>query len=316
MKLAVVLLYLDTLTPGQIELARSIKSLSNPEVRGYFCGPKIDQLNEFSTNSFATLPDIGKGFDGVIYSGLTTIDAEYVWFFGDDYLHPDALKIISGYLLSQKITRPVLLATESVANLDQLDNCRSNPPLPTTEVLSGDEAFLRYKDQLGFISRLIFAPRLLEGQTAQIEKFMGTNWVSISSYLMHIHPKKSSTEVAVLNDVIVYGIERDQRQEIWYNYETFLYHTLEAVQELISKGYSFNPDSVVAVSRNIIWRALKARAVHKLEGITNGYANNWNFSRLKPLLPRSVFWLTYLGYKLDFALIFAARIKRWKRRFL
>lgn len=316
MKLAVILPYLDALTPGQIELARNIKALSNPEVKGIFCGRKTDHLDEFGTEFFPSMPDIGKGLDGVIFTGLTSIDAEYIWFFGDDYLHPDALNIVSSYLLAGQETRPVLLATQSVPDINQLDTYRSAPPQSGVRKLTGDEAFVRYKDELGYISRVIYARHLLKGQDGQLEQFMGTNWVCLAAIFMSIFPQNSSAEIAVLDEVTVYGIERDQHQEHWYNYETFLYHTLEVVQNLIGKGYSFNLTSVAAVSRNIIWRALKARAIHKLDGIAHGYANTWNLARLKPLLPQSIFWLAYFGYTLDFVLKFAARINRWKQRYL
>jgi hypothetical protein len=316
MKLAVVLPYLNSLSPGQLQLAHNIKALSNPEIQGVFCGQKTEYLDEFGTKLFSSMPDVGKGLDGVILTGLTSIDAEYIWFFGDDYLNPDALKIVSSYLLAGQEIHPVILATQSVPDINQLGIYMSTSTKTDVRKLSGDDTFLQYKDELGYISRVIYATPLLRGQIEQLGNFVGTNWVCLAAIFVSIFPKNSSAEISLLDGVTVYGIERDQRKEHWYNYETFLYHLLEVMQKLVGKGYSFNSSSVTTVSRNIIWRALKARVVHKLDGIPHGYANDWNFARLKPLVPRSTFLILYLAYKSDFVLVFTARIKRWKHRFL
>jgi hypothetical protein len=145
---------------------------------------------------------------------------------------------------------------------------------------------------------------------------MGTNWVCLAAILMLLFPQNSSSKITDMHNITVFGIERDQSQKHWYGYETFLYGIFEVINRLISWQFSLNHGSINSVSRQIIWRALKARIVQKQEGIYHGYAKDWDFDRLRPLLRRDHFWFIFLAYYVDFPLRIFASLKRWKRLFL
>ena len=145
---------------------------------------------------------------------------------------------------------------------------------------------------------------------------MGTNWVCLAAIFMLLFPQNSSAKITDMHNITVFGIERDQSQKHWYGYETFLYGIFEVINQLIGWQFSFSSSSVNSVSRQIIWRALKARIVQRQEGISHGYANDWDFDRLRLLLHTTHFWFIFSVYHIDFPLRIIASLKRWKRLFL
>ena len=50
MNLVIIIPYLETMSPGQIEMAHSIKELASPDVKGVFCGPEISTNDNFNTD--------------------------------------------------------------------------------------------------------------------------------------------------------------------------------------------------------------------------------------------------------------------------
>lgn len=315
MKLAIVIPYLDKLSPGQVELALQIKELDNPLVRGVLCGLNSLEDPLFFGQCFDTMLDPRKGIDAVILKGLSDIDADYIWFFGDDYIQVDGLSLLYKYLLSQPEKHPLLLATKSLKNIELLPNERSHTRLSKQEFLSGNEAFLRFSDQLGYISRVIYVPTMVRPYRDKLVFFMGTNWVSLAAIIMSLFPLHQSAKVINLQHITVYGVDRDQSVTYWYGYETFLYGTLEIIRKLAEYSFPIPQKSMDIVARGIMWRALKARIVQSMDGITHGYANDWDFKRLRPLMSRAIFWSVYCAYFLDFPFKLAARLKRWKRLF-
>jgi len=316
MKLAIVLPYLEKISPGQEELARNIKLLGRRDIRGIFCGPDEKKVQEFGDAYFDFMADPKQGLDGVIYKGLTSIHAEYIWFFGDDYLHAHALKTLFDHLDHQTKTLPILLETHSVENAHKLEEMRKKPLVHSCQTLTGDAAFMQFKDELGYISRVIYVTKVLDGHFDLLSQFMKTNWVCLAAIFMTLMPKNNPSQVQFLNGIKVFGLDRDQTEDHWYDYKTFLYHTLEVISVLKDANFSIKRKNINAVSRNIMWRALKARAVHKLESITHGYANNWDLKRLKILLSSKNYCFVCFCYHLDFVLVLAARILRWKQRYL
>ena len=59
MNLAIVMPYLDELSPGQVELALQIKKLDNPAVRGVLCGLNASEDPLFFGQYFDTMTDPG-----------------------------------------------------------------------------------------------------------------------------------------------------------------------------------------------------------------------------------------------------------------
>jgi len=316
MKLVVIIPYLETMSPGQIQMAQSIKKLANPDIKGAFCGPGISSNEFFDADYFMNMADPKQGMDSVVIKGLFEYDADYVWFFGDDYFIPESLGRLYEYLLSCPEKQPLLLSTMSVKNTDDFTHLQRKTLAIEPETIDGNIAFLRYGDELGYISRLIYVPSLILPHREKLSSFIGTNWVSLAAILMLLFPQNSSAKVTDMHNITVFGMERDQSQKHWYGYETFLYGIFEVINRLISWQFSFSRSSVNSVSRQIIWRALKARIVQRQEGIYHGYANDWDFDRLKPLLGRTDFWFIFSAYHFDFPLRIVASLKRWKRLFL
>lgn len=316
MKLVVIIPYLEKMSLGQVEMARSIRELASPDVKGIFCGPEISCDNSFDANYFMHMADPKQGLDGIILKGLFEYDADYIWFFGDDYITPESLGRLHEHLLSCQEKQPLLLSTMSVKNADNLSSLQSEMLTLEPEILGGNSAFLRYGDQLGYISRVIYVPSLIRQHREKLSFFMGTNWVCLAAIFMLLFPQNSSAKITDMHNITVFGIERDQSQKHWYGYETFLYGIFEVINQLINWQFSLNHGSVNSVSRQIIWRALKARIVQKQEGIDHGYASDWDFDRLRLLLRRDHFWFIFLAYHVDFPLRIFASLKRWKRLFL
>ena len=70
MKLVVIIPYLETMSPGQIQMAQSIKKLANPDVKGAFCGPGISSNEFFDADYFMNMADPKQGMDSVVIKGL------------------------------------------------------------------------------------------------------------------------------------------------------------------------------------------------------------------------------------------------------
>lgn len=315
MNLAIVMPYLDELSPGQVELALQIKKLDNPAVRGILCGLNESEDPLFFGQYFDTMTDPGMGIDAVIFNGLCDIDADYIWFFGDDYIQINGLSLLYEHLLSQPEKHPLLLSTKAVKNIDSLSSERDFTPCHKQEILSGNEAFLCFSDQLGYISRVIYAPKMFRPCKDELASFIGTNWVSLAAIIMSLFPRNQTAKVTILHHITVFGIDRDQSVTHWYGYETFLYGTLEIIRKLSNCSFPIPKKSVDIVARGIMWRALKARIVQSMDGITHGYANDWDFKRLKPLMSKTIFWSVYCVYFFDFPFKFVVRLKRWKHLF-
>ena len=316
MNLVIIIPYLETMSPGQIEMAHSIKELGSPNVKGVFCGPEISTNDDFNADYFMYMADPKQGLDGIILKGLFEYNADYVWFFGDDYITPESLGRLHKYLLSCPEKQPLLLSTMSVKNTDNLSVLQSKMLSLKPETLNGNSAFLRYADELGYISRVIYVPGSIRQHKEKLSSFMGTNWVCLAAIFMLLFPQNSSAKITDMHNITVFGIERDQSQKHWYGYETFLYGIFEVINQLISWQFSFSSSSVNSFSRQIIWRALKARIVQRQEAISHGYANDWDFDRLKLLLNTNHFWFIFSVYHIDFPLRIIASLKRWKRLFL
>jgi hypothetical protein len=124
-----------------------------------------------------------------------------------------------------------------------------------------------------------------------------------------------SAKITDMHNITIFGMEWEQSQKHWYGCETILYGIFEVINQLFSWQFSFSRSSVNTVSRQIIWRALKARIVQRQEGISHGYANDWDFDRLK-LLHRTQFWFIFSLYHIYFPLRIIASLERWMRLFL
>jgi len=133
---------------------------------------------------------------------------------------------------------------------------------------------------------------------------------------MLLFPQNSSAKIIDMHNITAFGMEREHSQNHWYGCERILYGIFEVINQLFSWQFSFSSSSVNSFSRQIIWRALKARIVQRQEGISHGYANDWDFDRLELLLCATHFWFIFSLYHIYFPLRIIVSVERWKRLFL
>ncbi len=257
--------------PNQLE--RLLKSLIVQDLEGVeiiIRDDSIDNKSKLLVDKYLHKMDIeyyhleANGVDVAIQHVVKKAKGQYIWLFGDDVLELDAFRRIKIYL-------------KDFGNLDFIYLNSSNLNKDNTSIkernnivtYNKDKFLALIKDQLGFMSALIFKKEIIKTAVVNDETVIGTHWIMLYSSLFAIvHGER----LLYLSDIYFWGDEKTAGEKRWYDH--YEVHAIRFAREVVKFKDDFSSGeirSLISYKFNICWRAV---LVERAQGFHEGFASH------------------------------------------
>ena len=205
------------------------------------------------------------GVDVAIQHVVKKAKGDYIWVFGDDVLEVDAFKKIKTYLKDFGNLDFIYLNSSNL-NKDQTSIKERN------NIATGnkDEFLTLIKNQLGFLSALIFKKEIINAAVINDETVIGTNWIILYSSLYAIvHGER----FLYLSDI--YFTSEDNKPvgvQRWY--DSYEVHAIKFAREVVKFKDDFSSGkirSLISFQFNLSWKAV---LIERALGFHEGFASH------------------------------------------
>jgi glycosyltransferase involved in cell wall biosynthesis len=205
------------------------------------------------------------GVDVAIQYVVKKAKGEYIWIFGDDVLELDAFKKVKIHLKDFGNLDFIYLNSSNL-NKDQTSIKERNNIVTDNK----DEFLTLIKNQLGFLSALIFKKEIIKTAVINDETVVGTHWIILYSALYAIvHGER----FLYLSDIYFYS---DDNKPIgvkrWYDcYEVL---AIRFAREVVKFKDDFSPGkirSLISFQFNLSWKAV---LIERALGFHEGFASH------------------------------------------
>ena len=204
------------------------------------------------------------GIDISIQYVVKKAKGEYIWIFGDDVLELGTFK-------------KVVLNLKKFGNLDFLYLNSSNINKDQTSIKernniatdNKDEFLTLIKNQLGFISALIFKKEIIKRAVLSDKTAVGTHWLILYCSLFAIVNGK---RFLYLSDIHFCSDEKPAGELRWYN--SYEVHAIRFAREVLKFEDDFSPGkirSLISFQFNLSWKAV---LVERALGLDTGFASH------------------------------------------
>ena len=249
------------------------------------------------------------GVDVAVQYVVKEAKGEYIWIFGDDVLEVDAFKKIKTYLKDFDNLDFIYLNSTNL-NKDQTSIKERNNIATDNK----DEFLTLIKNQLGFISALIFKKDIIKTAVINDETVVGTHWIILYSALFAIvHGER----LLYLSDIYFYSDDnKSAGVQRWYDH--YEVHAIRFAREVVKFEDDFSPGkirSLISFQFNLSWKAV---LIERALGFHDGFASHtpkfkgtlktfWSYpacyiALFLFILPRSLISQCYRYYKKNSAL--------------
>jgi len=245
------------------------------------------------------------GIDRAIQYVVSKSKGKYIWMFGDDVLAPNAIENIKSQI--DKFENPdFLYLNSSNFDGDQVTFQQSANIVTTNK----DNFLMMIKDQLGFISALIFKSEIVKKASINDETSVGTHWLILYCSFFAI---VNGSRFLYLADIFFFSDEKPAGEPRWY--DSYQVHSIGFSQEAIKFKNDFSPGVVKNLIRfkfNICWKAV---IVERALGFHTGFASHtpkayqtfrtfWQYpdcyiALFLFMLPRKILSIAYRFYLLN-----------------
>jgi len=242
------------------------------------------------------------GIDRAIQYVVKKSKGQYIWMFGDDVLAPNAFEKIKTQI--DKFKNPDFLYLNS-SNFDR-DQVAIGQ-YTNIETTDKDDFLMLIKDQLGFISALIFKGDVVKKASINDETSIGTHWLILYCSLFAI---VNGSRLLYLSDIYFFSDDKPAGEARWY--DSYQVHSVGFAQEVIKFKNDFSPGVIKNLIRfkfNITWKAV---VVERAIGLHTGFASHtpkalqtlktfWSYpdcyvALFLYMLPRKVLSIAYRFY--------------------
>lgn len=203
------------------------------------------------------------GVDIAIQHVVKKAKGDYIWVFGDDVLEVDAFKKIKTYLKDFGNLDFIYLNSSNL-NKDQTSIKERN------NIATGnkDEFLTLIRNQLGFLSALIFKKEIIKAAVINDETVIGTHWLILHSSLYAIvHGER----FLYLSDMYFYSDERLVGEKRWYDlYEVMAIGFAQEVLKFKDDFSSGKIRSLISFQFNLSWKAV---LIERALGFHEGFAS-------------------------------------------
>ena len=203
------------------------------------------------------------GVDVAIQHVVKKAKGNYIWVFGDDVLEVDAFKKIKTYLKDFGNLDFIYLNSSSL-NKDQTSIKERNNIATDNK----DEFLTLIKNQLGFLSALIFKKEIIKTAVINDETVIGTHWIILYSSLYAIvHGER----FLYLSDIYFCSDERLVGEKRWYDlYEVMAIGFAQEVVKFKDDFSSGKIRSLISFQFNLSWKAV---LIERALGFHEGFAS-------------------------------------------
>jgi len=205
------------------------------------------------------------GVDVAVQYVVKKAKGEYIWIFGDDVLELDAFKKVK-IQLKDFGNLDFIYLNSSNLNKDQASIKERNNIATDNK----DEFLTLIKNQLGFISALIFKKEIIKTAVINDETVVGTHWIMLYSALFTIvHGER----FLYLSDIYFYSDDnKPAGVQRWYDcYEV---HAIRFAREVVKFEDDFSPGkirSLISFQFNLSWKAV---LIERALGFHEGFASH------------------------------------------
>ena len=203
------------------------------------------------------------GVDVAVQYVVKKAKGEYIWIFGDDILELDAFKKVKIHLKDFGNLDFIYLNSSNL-NKDQTSIKERNNILTYNK----DEFLTLIKNQLGFLSALIFKKEIINAAVINDETVIGTNWIILYSSLYAIvHGER----FLYLSDIYFTSDDRPVGQKRWYDVYDVM--AIGFAQELVKFKDDFPSGkirSLISFQFNLSWKAV---LIERALGFHEGFAS-------------------------------------------
>mgnify|MGYP000193832607 CR=1 FL=1 len=205
-----------------------------------------------------------EGIDVSIQYVVKKSNGQYVWMFGDDILEPDAFKKLKLQLESNNNPDFVYLNSSNLnkdmAAIMYSDNVVTN---------NKDDFLMLLKDQLGFISALVFKRSIVTIAVENDETVVGTHWLILYCSLFAISQGKI---YMYLSDIYICSDDKPAGEARWY--DSYDVHAVAFAKVVVKFKNNFSRGvirNLISYKFNISWKAV---AVERALGFHTGFASH------------------------------------------
>jgi len=205
------------------------------------------------------------GVDIAVQHVVKKAKGEYIWIFGDDVLELDAFKKVK-IQLKDFGNLDFIYLNSSNLNKDQTSIKERNNIATDNK----DEFLTLIKNQLGFISALIFKKEIIKTAVINDETVVGTHWIILYSALYAIvHGER----FLYLSDIYFYSDDnKPTGVKRWYDcYEVL---AIRFAREVVKFEDDFSPGkirSLISFQFNLSWKAV---LIERALGFHEGFASH------------------------------------------
>jgi len=204
------------------------------------------------------------GIDRAIQYVVKKARGQYVWMFGDDVLAPNAFEKVKTQIDNSK-DLDFLYLNSSNFDRDQLGIQEFND-IATTDK---DKFLMLIKDQLGFISALIFRANIVKDASIKDETSVGTHWLILYCSFFAI---VNGSRFLYLADIFFFSDDKPAGEVRWY--DSYQVHSVRFSQEAIKFSNNFSPGVIRNLIRFKFHISWKAVVVERALGLNTGFASH------------------------------------------
>ena len=205
------------------------------------------------------------GVDIAVQHVVKKAKGEYIWIFGDDVLELDAFKKVK-IQLKDFGNLDFIYLNSSNLNKDQTSIKERNNIVTDNK----DEFLTLIKNQLGFLSALIYKKEIIKTAVINDETVVGTHWIILYSALYAIvHGER----FLYLSDIYFYSDDnKPTGVKRWYDcYEVL---AIRFAREVVKFEDDFSPGkirSLISFQFNLSWKAV---LIERALGFHEGFASH------------------------------------------
>jgi len=241
------------------------------------------------------------GIDVSIQYVVKKSNGQYVWMFGDDILEPGAFKKLK--LQLENNNPDFVYLNSSNLKKDMTAILHHNNTITSNK----DDFLMLLKDQLGFISALVFKRDIVAIAVENDETVVGTHWLILYCSLFAITQGKI---FMYLSDIYFCSDDKPAGEERWY--DSYDVHAVKFAKVVVRFKNNFSSGVIrdlISFKFNISWKAV---SVERALGLHTGFASHtpkirqtletfWSypicyFVLFLFIVPRKVLSVTYYYY--------------------
>jgi abequosyltransferase len=232
------------------------------------------------------------GIDIAMQYVVKKAKGDYIWVFGDDVLELDAFKKIKINLKDFGNLDFVYLNSSNIKK-DQTSIKEQNNILTANK----DNFLMLTKDQLGFISALVFKKEIIKTAVLSDKTAVGTHWLILYCSLFAIVNGK---RFLYLSDIHFCSDDKPAGELRWY--DSYEVHAIRFAKEVVKFKNDFSSGvirSLISFKFNLSWKAV---LVERAMGLHTGFASH------NPKIYKTL--KTFWSYPVCYLVIFLFAIPR------